>query len=280
MNKSRIEWCDYALNIITGCRHGCPYCYARRLADRFGGDIRENSRSTGQYTKTEKGFYVLEKPFKDENGEINYYPFKFEPTLHKYRLNKLSEIGHGKNVFVGAMADVFGEWVPADWIRIVLEECGRFPRHNYLFLTKNPGRYWEISLPEGESFWYGTSVTKTSEAGRIDKLPAAGKRFVSFEPLLERIFIGPEDMMDLDWVILGAETGNRKGKAVAKPEWIYDIVGTADDLGIPVFMKDSLVPVIGEGKMRREYPPELAGPKAGRNERRSHGKEKKLQEDS
>lgn len=35
MNKTRIEWCDSTWNPVTGCKHGCPYCYARRVAGRF-----------------------------------------------------------------------------------------------------------------------------------------------------------------------------------------------------------------------------------------------------
>ena len=35
MLKTKIEWCDSTWNPITGCRHKCPYCYARRMAERF-----------------------------------------------------------------------------------------------------------------------------------------------------------------------------------------------------------------------------------------------------
>ena len=38
MNKSKIEWCDHTWNPITGCRHNCSYCYARRMTARFAGD--------------------------------------------------------------------------------------------------------------------------------------------------------------------------------------------------------------------------------------------------
>ena len=35
MNKTKIDWATMSWNPVTGCRHGCPYCYARRTAHRF-----------------------------------------------------------------------------------------------------------------------------------------------------------------------------------------------------------------------------------------------------
>lgn len=29
------EYCDLAVNIYTGCNHGCYYCYARKMAERY-----------------------------------------------------------------------------------------------------------------------------------------------------------------------------------------------------------------------------------------------------
>ena len=41
-----------------------------------------------------------------------------------------------------------------------------------------------------------------------------------------------------------------------KPEkaWIDDITTAADRCGIPVFMKDSLIPIVGAENMRRVFP--------------------------
>lgn len=36
MNKTKIEWATYTWNPVTGCLHDCEYCYARRIANRFG----------------------------------------------------------------------------------------------------------------------------------------------------------------------------------------------------------------------------------------------------
>ena len=39
MNKSLIEWCDFTWNPVTGCQHGCLYCYAAKQANRFSGNM-------------------------------------------------------------------------------------------------------------------------------------------------------------------------------------------------------------------------------------------------
>jgi len=38
MNISQIEWCNFTWNPVTGCWHGCPYCYAAKQAKRFSGE--------------------------------------------------------------------------------------------------------------------------------------------------------------------------------------------------------------------------------------------------
>ena len=33
--NDNIEWASWTWNPVTGCQHGCPYCYARDIAARF-----------------------------------------------------------------------------------------------------------------------------------------------------------------------------------------------------------------------------------------------------
>lgn len=35
MKKTKIDWCDCTINPVVGCPNGCPYCYARKINDRF-----------------------------------------------------------------------------------------------------------------------------------------------------------------------------------------------------------------------------------------------------
>lgn len=248
MNKTKIEWCTHTWNPVTGCRHGCPYCYARAVARRFSGhtDILHAAEHPEEYEGPT--IHDLEEPLI--NGESKApYPFDFEPTFHRYRLNEPGRATAHRDIFVCSMADLFGRWVPTDWIVSVLDACRTAPQHRYLFLTKNPSRYLELDqvalLPHGVNFWYGSSVTHEDAVAMYPHDPAINA-FWSMEPLL-----GPVHMEEADglpgWVILGAETGNRKGKVVPRREWVDEIAAFCADHHIPVFYKGNL----------REYFPDL-----------------------
>ena len=61
-------------------------------------------------------------------------------------------------------------------------------------------------------------------------------KFVSVEPIHEKI---DHDFSGLDWIIVGAETGNRKGKVVPEKKWIKDIINKAKAKKIPLFIKNN-----------------------------------------
>ena len=254
MNKTEIEWCDMTWNPVTGCLNNCPYCYARKIANRF---------------------WVKHSVLKDDcmqpnNGlhEIRYqnncgFRYGFEPTLHTYRLTEPRYIKKPQNIFVCSMADLFGEWVPDEWIQRVFEACKSAPQHRYLFLTKNPARYIELAkkglLPTDGNFLFGTTVTNDdTEYWYSD----CRNWFLSIEPVMGKfsggsisgetvLWQGPR--MKPTWVIIGAETGNRKDKIIPKREWVEDIVNECRRSKIPVFLKNSLKEIWG-GPLIQEYP--------------------------
>ena len=207
-----------------------------------------------------KELHVLsqEKERTAKNGKkvIATYPFGFEPTLYRYRLGEPLYITKQQTIFVCSMADLFGEWVPTRWIVDVLDACLAAPQHRYLLLTKNPGRYLELDklalLPHGENFWYGSTVPDETAQAMYPKAEDINT-FWSMEPLL-----GPVDITESEglpqWIILGAMTGPGSAKRQPKREWVEDIVRAADASEIPVYMKDSLLPIMGEDRMRRELP--------------------------
>ena len=100
------------------------------------------------------------------------------------------------------------------------------------------------------------TVTSHKERNRIPVLRKhirGGHYYVTFEPMFDDI--DQVDLTGIEWVVIGTETGRRKGKSISKPEWVWNLTDQAHGLGIPVFMKEDLLPIIGEAQMVQELPP-------------------------
>jgi len=217
MNKTKIEWADYTWNPVTGCLHGCPYCYARKTA---------------------------ENPFYHKA-----FPYKFEPHFYTERLNEPAKVKKPQTIFVCSMADLFGEWVPNLWIELIFAEIQKAKQHTYIFLTKNPSRYLKIpGTYFSKNLWFGTTVTGKGDIDRIYELQGLpeGNKFISFEPLLAVIphldLIGSpfNKEPDIKQVIIGAQTNP---SVEVTPEMVQPI-GEATCPGvvptIKMFCKDSM----------------------------------------
>jgi len=186
-SNDNIEWAWWTWNPVTGCKHGCTYCYARDIANRF-------------------------------------YPQKFEPTFHPERLSaphntpipRSGDIG-ARSVFVCSMADLFGAWVPQDWIDAVLKAVRNAPRWTFLFLTKNPARIIHIDWPDNA--WVGTTVDTQARVGPAEAAfrdVVASVKFVSIEPFREPITF--TDPGIFDWFIIGGQSAT-SGEPERQPEW-------------------------------------------------------------
>ena len=260
--NTKIDWADSTWNPVTGCLHGCEYCYARNIARRFGSHIGSRDvlhELDAQIRCTDT--YCFMRMAGISAGRKQPYPFDFEPTFHRYKLEEPQHWKKPRTIFVCSMADLFGEWVPETWIIDVLEACRKAPQHKYLFLTKNPLRYdmledAGIITDKDTNFWLGSTTTDiTKDLLHYNRVIHT---FQSCEPMLKpgppagepnRRFEGawPE------WVIFGAETGNRKGKVIPEKSWIDNAVQMCQNIGAKVFMKESLREIMG-GDFLQEYP--------------------------
>ena len=101
----------------------------------------------------------------------------------------------------------------------------------------------------------GVTVTRSSEKKRLEDLKRnikAKHYHVTFEPIFDEI--GEIDFAGIDWVVIGTETGHRKGKVDSRLEWVLHIADQAKAQGIPVFMKEDLLLIMGEERMIQELP--------------------------
>ncbi len=235
----------YTWNPITGCYNGCDYCYARRIAERFG-----NRNAKDIYTDGIK-YSNIKEP----------YPFGFLPTLHPERLDEPSRLKKPSNIFVCSMGELFGDWIPDEWIEQVFEACRKAPQHNYLFLTKDSDKMYESIKKFGQedNWWFGQTIDMMINLhGYVEN---AKNTFISYEPLLTPMQYDDNEEYGQfkysDWLIFGALTKN--GRPVDKPywDWIKDLVTEARNQGIPVFMKSSLKKYIPAEEFTQEYPEEL-----------------------
>ncbi len=208
MNKTKIDWADYTWNPVWGCLNSCPYCYARKTAQRFG-----------------------------ESFEPHWKEKNFQRAMPK----------EPSRIFVNSMSDI-AYW-KLNWFEEVFRKIRENPQHVFLFLTKQPECYTYLDMIAPRNCWFGTTITQNG----FPSIPLSEihTNFISIEPMLEAINLGDRLIPEkpLDWLIIGAETGNRKGKVIPKKEWIDELTR----LEIPVFMKDSLIPIWGEN-LRREFP--------------------------
>lgn len=208
MNKTKIEWTDYTWNPVTGCLNNCPYCYARKIAERFRGS--------------------------------KAFPNGFEPTIHDDRfIEPLTRTLHSK-IFVCSMGELFGDWVPNEWIEAILATCRLGKHHIFQFLTKFPKNLGKWS-PFPDNAWVGaTTVDSIAVRNAVPYLWRiyAPIRFISLEPLMGALSEKAlRQLKYLDWVIIGAQTNPYKPP---KPEWVKEIIKAADKAGVPVFLKDNL----------------------------------------
>lgn len=244
MNKTQIEWVKnpdgtqgYTWNPITGCLNGCPYCYARKLA---------NGRLKERYLANKNTAPIVGNVLLPNLGFLEMNPFY--PRFWPERLGQIPLFGKSLGIFACDMSDLFGIGIPESWTRRVLNHVGECQRHRFYLLTKQPQNLIKFS-PFPDNCWVGVTGTNyqkvTDACGWLDNVEARVK-FISIEPLLswnEAINTSAivNWISEINWVIIGAQTRPYKPPRI---EWVREIVEACDQVGIPVFFKNNLMPLM------------------------------------
>lgn len=269
MQRSKIPWCEYTWNPITGCTQcspGCANCYAKQLHDQRNKAFYAGKRVPECYAK----------PF----GTVQFHPERLDQPLRQRKPGV---------VFVCSMSDLFHEQITDDQRDLVFAVMARATQHTFVVLTKRAEameRYIRrlysnariidtAARTMGFTFEFagtyfvsspllnvvlGVTACNQEEWNRnsaiLVRTPAA-KRFVSMEPMLGAIDCSGEYMADccggrypfpnleqeyrtsrlsmLDGIILGGESG--PNARPMHPDWARAVRDQCAAAGVAFFMK-------------------------------------------
>lgn len=248
MIKSEIEWCDDTANIVTGCYHGCNYCYARKVAARLGG--------------MKKTTYHL---LRETVGDPFALAFHFD--VYQKLDSRLGNVRSPRRVFIASMGDIGCKtffhvtkdrevrqngYRTADVMKKVHRLCTKHSRHTFLLLTKEPRSFLPFDWPGNVHI--GTSIDSTDKPCRSRlstvSIVKSFVKWVSIEPLLDPGFdVSKLELCDLDWVVVG---GLSKGDV---PVGCYDVA-----MRIMEYCSDKMIPMFVKNNLRRQFQGGVAWP--------------------
>ena len=222
--NASIDWAKWTWNPVTGCRHLCSYCYARDIANRF----------------------------YEQKFEPSFYPGRLDlPRNTKVPERAIDDIAY-KNVFTCSMADLFGRWVPDEWINQVFLTVYDNPQWNFLFLTKFPKRM--INFDHPENAWLGASVdcqARVKSAEDAFENVKSGTKWLSIEPMLEPLKFTRLHLFD--WIVIGGASKSNNTPEWTPPfDWVVDLHNQARKAGCKIYHKDNLG--FNESMRLKEFP--------------------------
>jgi protein gp37 len=247
-----IEWTDATANFWRGCTKvspGCSACYMFRDQRRYGRDPEVVVRCS---------------------PATFYAPLKSMKWAARARQTENRE--HRRmRVFTCSWSDFFHEDAD-EWRADAWDVIRRCPEYDWQILTKRPELVaerlpadWADGWPH---VWLGVSIENRKFVHRADQLRAlpAAVRFISAEPLLGPLvgtltgigypgrdhlwlddYIGDGlDLGDIDWLIVGGESGGRIGRRLVdernrpredRAVWVRDLRDAALATGTAFLFK-------------------------------------------
>lgn len=183
-NDKMFSFVHRTWNPVRGCLHDCIYCWGKRLARRL--------------------------------------KYDYKPQFIPKRLN--IRFKPGELIFVCDFGDLFGDWVPSEWIEKILDVIKKHKETYFLLLTKNPKRYLEFSFPENVILGATIETDIDNDYGKISKAPKPSERIalmqkinhkykmISIEPILDFSRDFPEQLARINpcAIVIGYDNYNCK----------------------------------------------------------------------
>lgn len=259
---TKIEWTDETWNPVTGCSkvsQGCKNCYAERIFPRAYGkrqftDVRchpERLNAPLHWKKPRRIFVNSMSDLFHENVPDEFIDriFAAMALCQQHMFQVLTKRPERMRSYLRQVSD---ERDMQRWINAAVE------------LTDSPCAVHiedlDWPLP---NVWLGVSVedqaTSDQRIPLLLQTPAA-VRFISAEPLLGPIdllhikhTINPPSYPQLDWVIVGGESG--PSARPSHPDWFRSLKEQCQAAGVACFMKQ--ITERGRKIPFESFPPEL-----------------------
>jgi protein gp37 len=191
------------------CLHNCSYCWAKKLSNQ----------------------YRMEK-------------YIGKSTLNTKELSRVFQ--HQDFVFTCDMCDLFGEWVPKDFIQRILDRM-LTSQATYLLLTKNPARYLEFDLPKncvaGATIECDMMFKVNGDAptpfSRIEAMrKVKGRKMVSVEPIMVFTDSFPYSIVSMnpEFVAVGYDNYN-SGLSEPSLNKTLDLIAVLEEWKVKVYRK-------------------------------------------
>lgn len=282
--RHAIRWCTCTVNFFRGCEEiseGCDHCYAAAE-----GIHQTSLRPQSPYRR----LVTLRKGHPRWAGLVE--PTGIDAWTSPFRTRD------PMLCFVNSMSDPFHKGVPDAQLLRFLRTLFRARWHTFLVLTKRAERLAsvmtrvclregnlqlaEAPLPPEEQFeipnvWLGVTAENQRRADeRIPQLLGvkAAVRFVSVEPMIERIDLRPY-LGGLHWLIVGGESaGPTRQFRDMDPGWAREVRDHCLAAKVPFFYKQgsgldpSRLPKELDGQLWEELPRRALGTRPTEEERR------------
>jgi hypothetical protein len=188
-------------------------------------------------------FQKFAKSYLERNA-VGFYPEKLDVSVKN------------ASIFVETIGDIFGSWIPSEWISEILKKCRALDKSNtFVFITKHPFRYKDFLKEFPKKTILGTTIeTDDYPIGFNDNVSSTSKRLdcvielnypykmiiiepiMRFKPIFKKRLIKAKPK----WVIIGSNSIGNIHLPEPSREQIVALIDTLKGADIEVLLKHNL----------------------------------------